>query len=355
MTIGYVIPLETRLSRDNSYSYRRINVFRVVTDDANTDPKDVMFAAAGGPYDFTEEGATLAPRDPERMTWEWGSTEVATDHTQEVTDIDVRYELPMGQNTGDRRAWIVTFTYADWLLDRPGFAQKDARKRGEDGAPQTPLEEEPQFSGSFFSTEEWQSMTADGAAIVNSAEQPYPEQRVSKDYDTIIVAKNIDIVDETDRCASVNAVNEVEFWGLAARTLKLAKWLLPGGVRYYTDLYGVKQSYIHSVMEFHVNRDTWDVSHPDYGTLTLADGGNADPAERYQTVDVQDTQSRYLPIPSNVLLNGSGAFDTTQTTVDDPANVAGPFEMLKEVDFSSGVYSQYIPQDLPGAMGGTDS
>ena len=355
MTITQVEALETKMSRDSSYSYTRTNIFRVRSDDAWEDPKDVIFAAAGGPYDSSASGSTLKPVDPERQTWTWGVSGEVKDVAQEVTDIQCANEIPMGQKIGDRRLWIVTLTYADYLFERPGQSQSDATKVGDNlevWEPRlTPLDEPAKFSGSFFSTEEWRSLTKDGAAIVNSAEQPYPEQRVSVDYDTILVERNLEFARESDRSAAVNTVNELAFWGLGARRVKFARWDYPGGVKYYTDAEGETKEYVKCVMEFHVNPDTWDVSHPDYGTMTIASAGNADPAVRYQTVDVKDTQSRVLPIPSNVLLDGSGAFDSTQTTVDDPANVSGPFELLTEVDFTSGMYAQTIPQELPEALG----
>jgi hypothetical protein len=339
MTIKEIHAIETRITRDKFYSWTRTNIYRIVSDDPWEDPRKVAWVALSGEKD--EDDPEPIEFDPADRKWQWGSGDsFQFDDTRELYEIDARLENPLGQRTGNRLVWIVTMTFRDWEIEHDGQKRATARMIGYHPDLTRPWQMPVRWGGSLMQQEETVSLTVDDTAMINSADQPYAEQRVQKDYGTVIMACALKRLSAVDRMQGVNTINSSTFWDFPVATLKLAKWAFE--TKYWRNSLGVREPYVNQVIEFHAKQDTWDIFKPDYGTVTK-EQGTGNPDERYQTVDFSTTDNG-LAWGTNVRLDGSGKFATSQTGDILTAQRNGPFSFYESADYHSGFYPNYIPQ-----------
>jgi hypothetical protein len=306
---------DTEVYRDIEYGWHRRNVWTVESDEIHIDPLDIIrFVFGSG--------------DPARMAWTWGE-DTLTDRHMLVERISCKRR----NKDESRKIWIVVADYVDFRSQHPvGRNRKSAK-------PQEPWDQsgadEPQdvtWSGSFFQTEEQDTLTSDQQVMHNSAETMMPPIVNSKSYSTVICSYSTKNVDPLVRKDASGAFNEsvVAGWPFQKHEVKLNAWDME--CRYFVN----DQPYFYSRLEFHIKKEPgWVNEVANAGPVEIASAGADAPEDRYETIGAMDSTSAIIP-STNVLL--------TQPTLDpDNPQPSGVFkdDQTKEEKLSFNVLRMY--------------
>jgi hypothetical protein len=174
-----------------------------------------------------------------------------------------------------------------------------------------PLLEPYKLRGGFNSVTKETRVDADGDAILNSAKEPITGIQKNENRQVLYLEMNVAWLDVGFMSEYVDAVNDDEWWGCEARTLRCRPFT------WERLILGTCFQYYHCAFEFEYKADGWDDKVLDHGNMVW----DAATSSYRRAKDAYEETC-------HVLLDGNGNATTTATFLDPTPQI------LAEKDFS---------------------
>lgn len=249
------------------------------------------------------------------------------------------------QDDEPHRFWLVSKTFSNKISDSSSSGDS---KRCNENEIEDPLLEPYEISGDFITTKEEATLDRFGRAIMNSAFERLRGNIVEfdKSMPQIKIKQNVPLLQLGLLSEMADTLNDVELWGLPARTIKFK----PGS--WERKFYGQCYVYYTRTLVFDINirldPDTlipesgWDREALDEGTKVLRGDWDRDPdsvtfSDWVPAVDVRaDNPNHFIRFKdwngenARVILNGAGVpIDTGIGTSTISPTVAGKITIQK--------------------------